>query len=335
MTGHSLGAAIAELLTCEHSIPAVTFDSPGILEIINNDNNVNQQNPRFKNHLNNIPIIQIFSGKNEINTTNGHVGRLFKIPDHWLALELKGNKGMFSEFDNFPYTVVTTIAKKLGLETFREVICSVILNNTFKDLPEDLLELYNHITVTIKHHSLKLFLKYFQKIYYKDAPNSLSLVLKWPCGIQDGITKPEEKPKCQRIIPTKYFDPETQIILHSSKLLVALNDFPKKYKNFQIMLAAIQLTDENGGQRLQKDHLSIRGLLSADEYRLYVWHHLHNPQHTELQNFLKEKCKNLQLQKPVITLNPTASSSIQSDFFAHKQKSNYQESAAASLRAKL
>jgi tetratricopeptide (TPR) repeat protein len=71
-TGHSLGAVLAELLAYEDGTSAVTFDSPGTRNILENLRGTEFDNQR-------IDVITFMSTPNFINTATTHVGQLIQI----------------------------------------------------------------------------------------------------------------------------------------------------------------------------------------------------------------------------------------------------------------
>lgn len=80
LTGHSLGGAIAELCACrkeaeDHRINAVTFESPGVYEIIKNHSD------KFviDLHILRQRITTYLTAPNAINTLGSHVGSCYRI----------------------------------------------------------------------------------------------------------------------------------------------------------------------------------------------------------------------------------------------------------------
>ena len=70
-TGHSLGAGLAELLASIHNQSAVTFDSPGVKEIL--------ENKFGKESYNTNNIIGYLTRPNIVNTCNHHIGYRLKL----------------------------------------------------------------------------------------------------------------------------------------------------------------------------------------------------------------------------------------------------------------
>lgn len=77
-TGHSLGAALAELSVAQENVPGVTFDSPGTLPIINNmlGDGLLPTNALQAADTN---IITYNAAPNLVNTLNVHIGTIFRI----------------------------------------------------------------------------------------------------------------------------------------------------------------------------------------------------------------------------------------------------------------
>lgn len=77
-TGHSLGAALSELIACQFRLPAVTFESPGVRHIIEIVRNSSEESDRFKDpEAANITCY--LTAPNAVNTLNSHVGILYRV----------------------------------------------------------------------------------------------------------------------------------------------------------------------------------------------------------------------------------------------------------------
>lgn len=77
-TGHSLGAALAELSAASDNVVGVTFESPGTLPIINNMISRGELPANALANANN-NIITYNAGPNIVNTLNNHVGKLSRV----------------------------------------------------------------------------------------------------------------------------------------------------------------------------------------------------------------------------------------------------------------
>jgi len=77
-TGHSLGAALAEISAAYDSTSAVTFDSPGTVSIMNTmvQNGVLSETALISIDSN---VITYNTAPNLINTLNSHVGKLYRV----------------------------------------------------------------------------------------------------------------------------------------------------------------------------------------------------------------------------------------------------------------
>ncbi|MFH1334065.1 MAG: hypothetical protein ABIH77_02005 [Pseudomonadota bacterium] len=69
-TGHSLGAFLAECMACQYRVKAVTFESPGSLGF---------QATNVQGYNTTTNIVAYLSGPNAINTTNRHIGSLYRV----------------------------------------------------------------------------------------------------------------------------------------------------------------------------------------------------------------------------------------------------------------
>lgn len=70
-TGHSLGAALAELLALRNRLPAVTFDSPGCKPLVH-------EQPEYAQNYSDY-ITTYLAAPHPINTLHEHVGNLFTV----------------------------------------------------------------------------------------------------------------------------------------------------------------------------------------------------------------------------------------------------------------
>ena len=72
LTGHSLGAVLAEIMACRFRLPAVTFESPGSRTLIENDELCVQKSDEAD-------IIEYLTGPNAVNTLSPHAGKCFRL----------------------------------------------------------------------------------------------------------------------------------------------------------------------------------------------------------------------------------------------------------------
>lgn len=77
-TGHSLGAALAELSSAYDNVAAITFDSPGIAPVISDMVTAGQLPPDALINANN-NVITYNAAPNLVNTLNPHVGKLYRV----------------------------------------------------------------------------------------------------------------------------------------------------------------------------------------------------------------------------------------------------------------
>jgi tetratricopeptide (TPR) repeat protein len=83
ITGHSLGGFLAELAVfyCLDTlnypfVEGIVFDSPGSAKWIEQQE-TNQSNKPYNEHIKNFPLITYLVGPNGINTCNGHLGKIY------------------------------------------------------------------------------------------------------------------------------------------------------------------------------------------------------------------------------------------------------------------
>lgn len=273
-TGHSLGGALAELLACQHMIPTVTFDSPGIEQIIENHQD------RFKvSDPKHAPVTCVLSLNNIINTCNGHVGRTLHI----------GKTRKSSYVLPIPNITIFSILKELLKEgsrtTLRNTLFIFMSDSNFNNLSQGVVNAVGGYFYTTETHTIDLFVRYFTHDYPYFQPSGLATVIAWPNGIQDGTTVPEVKSYRERIIPLSFLPPKMQVILKRADQVIINPNFPVGYDTLKEMLEALSLTDENGGEIHNKDHIMLKGQLTIDELRLYLWDYFEDPRHKNLQTF--------------------------------------------------
>lgn len=294
-TGHSLGGALAELIACQHMIPTVTFDSPGIEQIIENHAD------RFKvTDPKHAPVTGVLSLNNIINTCNGHVGRTLHI----------GKTRKSSYALPIPNVTIFSILKELLKEgtrtTLRYGTFFVFMSESnFNNLSKAVVNAVDGYFYTTETHTLDLFVRYFTQDYPYFLPDGLATVLVWPNGIQDGTTEPKVISHRERIIPLSFLPPKMQIILQNADKVIADPNFPLGYDTLKEMLEAVSLTDENGGEIHNKDHIMLKGQLTIDEFRLYLWDYFDDPRHKILQTFF-DACISKYKSLKALTVVPTS-----------------------------
>lgn len=165
-TGHSLGAAQAEFLSYLFDIKAVTFESPGSLEIIHSYNGGKYIDPSK------IKSIGYLSRPNIINTAKTHVGKVYRIYTPLPSKSIKAENAelLLQKLDSFK-----KLANMLSLYGIK------FLENTFgNEVLKMITESELMINETEHWHSMINICQAFRHEYDIGYQPILAEVVKWP-----------------------------------------------------------------------------------------------------------------------------------------------------------
>lgn len=276
MTGHSLGAVLAELLAYETNIPTVTFDSPGVREIIESRDGRDILFPE-------VPVLSIAFQCNIINSINTHVGRLLCVPHHVIP------EGAFDFSTRW-------FAERLAAETGRAILKALALPIIPPKAFDELADLYAKICLDVKNHKISNFLTYFN-----NRTAQVSTVVHWPSGVQDG-SKPIITSTRERFLSLDYFPRDLVKIFKHAKALLERHDFPTQHQIIKNILAAIELTDEFGKKSSSPTHLLLKGLLTVDQLRICLAAYFFSRQHDAIKQYLLTTSDEIDAQATIIDL---------------------------------
>lgn len=199
-TGHSLGAFLAELFAAHDEYYCVTFDSPGI-------RNVLELRMKFtRDRIHDVFVTSYVSDPNIVNTLHGHVG---------LCLRL----------------VPKPIKKGLGLKEYALSKLSVIMiQSTFRDIAScvvDMLNVNSHTMTSLAHN-------FEESCDNQGYPNNLSVVHKWPSisrlflfhGYCKSMNVAYHNPLREQCIEGSNFDALNYSITPIDKTELPLDTFP-------------------------------------------------------------------------------------------------------------
>ena len=164
-TGHSLGAAIAEFIVAnetlfkQHSLSfAVTFDSPGIMEILERYHHSSKIEESLS-RSSEFRMISYLSVPNIVNTMGTHIG---------LVLRLSPAPPLPITYDPFKKTIYTLITTQF---------------NIFKTIIDILLK---QLSAQLHWHNLQTIIECFKLWPDKSGlPAIIKPVIKWPKGLQE------------------------------------------------------------------------------------------------------------------------------------------------------
>ncbi|CAF0937896.1 unnamed protein product [Adineta ricciae] len=166
-TGHSFGGAIAEFLVANETLFnqqtlsfAVTFDSPGIMEILEK----HHHHSKIEKNLpksNEFPVIGYLSVPNIINTMGTHIG---------LTLRLSPLPPFSKEYDILFQNIIDQVKKD------------------FNQYKKNIDIIINHFLAQLHWHSMKTIIETFNLFSDMNGFSILTKpVIKWPLGTQQSI----------------------------------------------------------------------------------------------------------------------------------------------------
>lgn len=311
LTGHSLGGALSGLLSCKYLLPATTFDSPGIWDLIEYSRRPDvQAQLRIQGKLPHIfavknaseaPVTGIVSQNNVVNRANKHEGRLLKLPIPALLIALRD----LSKINGG--TILLGLLRRAGTATLDTLLQTFISQPTFGTMSSLFNQGYTTYRDLLRTHSMEqLFLDYFVRGYPSRIPFVLQEVTHWPSSLQDH-SAPVFHNHRDRCVSLDTFETDMQLILRNASVIAERNDFPNKYQDLKNLFLALEVTDSNSGKALTQDHITIKGLITIDQFRLYFYALMKSLQHKEIQEYLSKSVQEITLP-PVHKVAPAVTS---------------------------
>lgn len=182
-TGHSLGAAQAEYLSIIHNEPAVTFESPGIYQLlpilIPSVFSTSSGVTGYHNSLANLPdpsnfaVTSYMPRPNIINTAKRHIGQLIRI---YPPLPPKQIKAEGSNVIQGKLDAIKKITDILWVPTLDRVVSSPLGKELLKVLGETELM----VLETAHWHSMSRICQVFRHEYETGIPVKQRTIVRWP-----------------------------------------------------------------------------------------------------------------------------------------------------------
>jgi hypothetical protein len=177
-TGHSLGGLLAEAMAYQFNHHAVTFESPGSLNLIRKMKGLKLDSKDNQERIS--KIVNYLSEPNILNTFYHHVGTMYhiKLPEYQ---DIKDKIHAPIEPEPAP-----SIENRNFFQRFKQNIVSEIIPPSMqsaysrvKRLVEPILKILDK---DMQLHSMETIEKYFVELLKTDGPWIRWKIVEWPCG---------------------------------------------------------------------------------------------------------------------------------------------------------